>query len=136
MNTTSTLAATICSSVTCPAVRRENFDRREILLGTLADHHPVADRRQFGAAAGAMLEAAGGDRVELAAIDVDAEDLVELDGDARRMEIVRFPAKAGADLREMARERLVPPEPGQLHRLNDYAGRPRIHPAIRSARPS
>ena len=87
MNTTSTLAATTCSSVTCPAMRRENQLRRgstatiapRLFVGTLPDDDPVADCWQLAAARCAMREPPGSDRLDLAAVTPDAADVVELD---------------------------------------------------------
>ena len=95
MKTTSTLAATTCSSVTCPAIRRENQLRRgkhgddgaATLVRPLSDDDPVAHGRQLAATRGAMREAPGADRLDLSVLTPHAADVVELDEHTARLHI-------------------------------------------------
>ncbi len=94
------------------APRQHRDDRAAVLVGSPADGDPVAHGRKRGAVFRSVLEAAGSRRVELAVVDVDAIVVVELDGDARRLEI-----GAHHVLSEVPRKRLVPPQLVQPHRL-------------------
>ena len=92
MKTTSTLAATTCSSVTLPAIRREKRLRRgstatiaaAIFVRPFAEDDPVADGGQLALALGAVLQPAGEHRLDLAALDADSIEVVEPDDDAAR----------------------------------------------------
>ena len=74
------------------AARQDFHDDAAIFFGTFAKRDPVADGRQLDAPARTMLQASGGDGVDLPAVDVDAKNLVELDRDASGLDVdLRFP---------------------------------------------
>ncbi len=64
------------------APRQERLDGPALLTGRLTDRDPVADRRQFVATRGAVQDATRMLDVQFAVGRQDAEDVIELDGDA------------------------------------------------------
>jgi len=93
------------------AASRQHFhDDAAIFFRALANDDPVADRWQLGAAARAVLQPSGGDRVDFVLVKVDAKYLVELDADAPRPYVgFRLPRFV------RGREGLVPPEFRERH---------------------
>ena len=92
------------------AAREHRDDGPLVLAFARPDRHPVADGRQLAAAPGAMLQPARDGRLALALRRPHAVQVVELDGDARRLD-------AGARLQRVERrgECLIPSELRQAH---------------------
>jgi hypothetical protein len=88
-------------------------DGGAIFLGTSPRHHPVAHRWQFAAADRMVLQASRGGRLDLAAVDVQAIEVVELDGDSRRLV-----AAARRPRLKSGRPLLIPPEILQTHAVS------------------
>jgi hypothetical protein len=81
-----------------------------VLVGPLAHRHPVTDGRQLAAARRPVLEPPGRGGVELAALHINAVDVVELDADATGLDVL-----PGRELRKLASTKIVPAQLFQAH---------------------